>query len=870
MYGGTPDKQIHQGGYDGPDLVEGETYDVNDPLVRARLAGLDEHLCRVSMRRRGGYGLLPTDRSSGIRGVPRWTTGVGVPRMSLKGIRVLELAAVGTTVGRASTASGIAIAWVTKLFADLGADVIRVESADGDDRVRARPDELHRWLTTNKRSIRHQPGGSVEDLLSGANLVVHDGSWPELAPELATEQWPHLVVLAVTPFGQSGPYRDYAAEELSVIHGSSWGFLSPSAATNIELPPLKAAGHHATINVATAAAAAAVAAVDHATRTGHGEHIDFSMYAAAAKLTEFAPAAASFLGVDASRLGTKTVVPWGIFECADGLVSIICPEQEQWESLVELMGNPEWASLDAVTTQPARRDNADVVAIYLGEWLATQSVDELAVQAQHARVCITPVTTMAQLDANDHLNARGFFAESPDGTRQLGPGYKLDQPWWELRSAAASLGQHDGETWYPRVHKVAAPSTAAISNQPRRPLDGVRVCDFTWIWAGPFATQYLAHLGAEVIKIESPDRPCLFRRFPFHPPGFEEHIDGSGSFQIYNSDKLSLGVNVREPCGREIIEQLVRTCDVVIDNFGVGTMADLGFGIDELRAINPDVIVASLSGYGQTGPSSWYMAYGPAGGSLAGLYAATGYEGGPAVETGISIGDPGTGMTAAWAIAAALAARTRTGIAATIDVSMVEAVASTVGEPWMTYLATGKNPERAGNHDPVWAPHQCYPSSGRDNWVTIACTTDDEWRRLAEVVDPALRDDARFSTAADRKRNEPELDEIISAWTKEKDQWDMTRSLQAIGIAAFPSQSPQGLWADDPQLDAIGMLSRPPHPVTGDLVVPGLPWLLHRGPNGVRLPAPRLGQHTDEILKDQLGLSDAQVTALSDVTYTSS
>jgi len=480
---------------------------------------------------------------------------------------------------------------------------------------------------------------------------------------------------------------------------------------------------------------------------------------------------------------------------------------------------------------------------------------------------------MAQLDANDHLNARGFFATAPDGTRQLGPGYKLDQPWWALGSAAPALGEHDGETWQPRPDLPGArvdseQRSASTASQPSRPLEGVRVCDFTWIWAGPFATQYLAHLGAEVIKIESPERPCLFRRFPFHPPGFEDHIDGSGSFQIYNTDKLSLGVNVRDPRGREIIEQLVRTSDVVIDNFGVGTMADLGFGIEELRAINPDVIVASLSGYGQTGPSAWYMAYGPAGGSLAGLYAATGYEGGPATETGISIGDPGTGMTAAWAVVAALAARTRTGVAAAIDVSMVEAVASTVGEPWMAYVATGDNPKRIGNHDPVWAPHECYPASGSDNWVTIACTTDDEWQRLAAVVDPELPNDPRFHTAVDRKRHETELDQIMSAWTSGRDQWEVASRLQAIGIAAFPSQSPQRLWADDPQLDAIGMLSRPTHPVTGDRIVPGLPWLLHRGPNGVRRPAPCLGEHTNEILTELLGLSTAEVESVNDATYT--
>ena len=176
------------------------------------------------------------------------------------------------------------------------------------------------------------------------------------------------------------------------------------------------------------------------------------------------------------------------------------------------------------------------------------------------------------------------------------------------------------------------------------------MCDFTWIWAGPFCTQYLAHLGADVIRLESPAHECLFRRLPFNPAGTALGPDTGGLFQIYNSDKRSLRIDLGHPDAAGIVRRLVAISDVVVDNFAVGTMDKLGFGVEELRRINPDVVVVSLTGYGQTGPSAGYMAYGPAGGAVAGLYAATGYEGEAAAETGIAVGDPCTGMTAAWAV----------------------------------------------------------------------------------------------------------------------------------------------------------------------------------------------------------------------------
>ncbi len=771
-------------------------------------------------------------------------------RSGLEGIRVLEVA------------GGVGVAYAAKLFADLGADVIRLELESlgtDSDVVAQRPHDIGRWLNTNKRSVV----GSLHGLLADADLLLHDLGPRRAAaagldvPSLSAHNT-GLVVCSITPFGMTGPYADYVAVELNVIHGSSWGFLSPSAATQVDLPPLKGPGHHATLNAATTAATVALAAVESAHRTGRGEHVDFALFAAAAKMTETAPASASYQGVDASRLGVKIVIPWNIYACSDGLVQLICPEEAQWKSLVELMGSPEWAELDVFVDVASRRENVDVVDLYIAEWMALQTVDDLCERAQAARVCISPMNTMEQLDRDRHFRERGFLVTAPDGLRLPGPAAKFDKNWWHIRHAAPTRGEHSSEGW--RQRDEPAPATPDPSVD--RPLEGVRICDFTWIWAGPYCTQTLAHLGADVIKLESPARTCLFRRLPYAPTGMPLDHDTGGVFHLYNSDKRSLGIDVRSAAARDVISKLVAVSDVVIDNFGVGTMARLGFGPEDLRRINPDVIVVSLSGYGQTGPSASNMAYGPVGGAVAGLYAANGYEGGTPAETGISIGDPGTGIAGAWAVMVALAARRRNGEVATIDCAMVEAVAATIGEPWLEWQVTRELPGPRGNRDLAWAPHGCYPAAGHDRWITIACTSDSMWQNLSAHIDAALVGDPRFTTANDRLRHESELDALIAAWTSQRDRFEITNELQAIGVAAFPSLSPLDLWGGNPQLEAIGMLETPDHGVVGRRVVPGVPWRLSNAPNGLRRAAPLLGEHTREVLSQVLGYSEAEILAL--------
>ena len=256
------------------------------------------------------------------------------------------------------------------------------------------------------------------------------------------------------------------------------------------------------------------------------------------------------------------------------------------------------------------------------------------------------------------------------------------------------------------------------------------------------------------------------------------------------------------------------------------------------------------------------MGYGPAIAPLTGLSAMTGYAGGPPQEVGISYGDPNSGIHAAVAVTAALAARKRTGKGQYIDVSLWESVAALVPEGWMDYAMNGLEPARRGNRDPLMAPHTCFRCAGEDEWVSIACGNDAEWRALCRAMDQAgLGTDARFRTVQDRKANEDVLENIVTAWTEKRDKWHLTQTLQAAGVAAFPSMNSKDL-ADDPHLKQRGFFVELPHAEVGVRKHTGIPWLLTESPNGVQAPAPLLGQHTEQVMRDVLGYADERIAQL--------
>ncbi|MFP6638663.1 MAG: CoA transferase, partial [Myxococcota bacterium] len=371
------------------------------------------------------------------------------------------------------------------------------------------------------------------------------------------------------------------------------------------------------------------------------------------------------------------------------------------------------------------------------------------------------------------------------------------------------------------------------------------------------------HLGADVIKVESESRPDLGRRLPIFVPDTPPGLNRSGYFNQWGQGKRSLALDLSQKEAVEILKELIADCDVVTENFASGVMDRLGLGWPVLREINPRLIMASISGYGHTGPWAHYSAYGPATPPISGLSSLTGYPGGLPREVGIALGDPASGLTAAVGICAALVSRERTHRGQHIDVSLWEATAVLTGEGWLAQQLAGRVPPRMGNRDLFMAPHGCYATADEGGWVSIACATDDEWRALSSVFAPELADDPRFATAADRKANEDELDRQLESWVQQQERWDVTERLQALGVAAFPSATTEDL-VHDPQLRERAFFSELEHPEVGTRVHAGIPWRLSRGQNSVRSPAPLLGADTDDVLREFLNASPKQISSWRD------
>ncbi len=396
------------------------------------------------------------------------------------------------------------------------------------------------------------------------------------------------------------------------------------------------------------------------------------------------------------------------------------------------------------------------------------------------------------------------------------------------------------------------------------PLSGVRVLDLTQVYAGPTCTRLLSDLGADVIKVEGLKRIDITRNFVIADNDSQgDYWNRAGYFLYRNGGKRSLTLDFNDAEAVEIVKRLVPHADVVAESFTPRVMAKFGLDYESLRRIRPDLIMISLSGYGQTGPWHEYSAYGMGLEPASGISSITGYRHGDPQRTGISFTDPYSGIAGAGAVLAALAYRRRTGKGQHIDLSEQEAAIPVVGYALMDYALNGRLPERAGNRSRWFAPQGCYPCRGEDSWLVLTVHDDAEWQALCHVIGhPEWATDRRFAGVLGRFDHHDEIDELIAAWTREQDHVEAMHHLQGAGVTAAAVLNPKEALLD-PHLRERGFFQTVD---TGDHGRRPVPRQL-----GARFsafetdsarPAPALGQHNREVLQGLLGLSDEELARL--------
>lgn len=412
----------------------------------------------------------------------------------------------------------------------------------------------------------------------------------------------------------------------------------------------------------------------------------------------------------------------------------------------------------------------------------------------------------------------------------------------------------------------------------RMALEGLRVLDVTHVWAGPMCTRLLADMGADVIKVESARRTDTGRgeanprggpgsTYPDGIPG-ERPWNRAAHVNERNRSKRDICLDLTHPRGVEAFKRLVANCDVVVESFRSGVMARFGLGYRDLVKVKPDIIMVSLSSQGSTGPESSYGSFGATLEQTAGLASVTGYLGGDPTTSGTFFPDPVVALLSVGTILAAVRQRQTTGRGTYVDLSQREATTSIIGEAIMEYTMNGRALGPIGNRDRVFAPQGVYRCAGDDMWIAISVRSDEEWAALANVIgEPTLAEDPRFADVVARRAHHDDADAIIGAWTATRDAFAVMAALQRVDVPAGVVEQGQHL-LEDPHLNARGFWETVTHPEAGTAPFLSRPFQFSKTPGTTRRHAPLLGEHTEEVLREVGGMSDAEIAELAELGVT--
>ena len=801
---------------------------------------------------------------------------------ALHGVVVLELG------------HGIAGPFATRLLADLGADVLKVEQPNvGDFARRLEPlvvdgagaecSALFEFLNWNKRSVAldlHDENAreQVALLAARADIVLESFRPGRL------DQWglgqaalrahnPRLVVTSVSNFGQTGPYAGYGASDL--VFQAMSGFMQISGTSDRE--PLKRGLRQSLYCAGLNAAYASLAAYYSSLTCGAGAYIDVSILECLCSELVLNEAYYASMGAVQGRRPARRDPLGGSFgggdplPVADGYVSLQTNPQLPVERLAALFDEPRLAEPRFATTD-ARLEHADELTDLLGRHLATRGGREFFVHASREGYLCGFVQGASDLLDCPQLRERDLF-HAFAGLPAEGPALSfpavlaaLSRTPTSIVHRAPQLGEHTeailSELAEPGAGSVEGSRTVERDPQ-RRPLAGLRVLDLSYVFATPYMGGLLSDLGAEVIKVEAPHRldqtRSSFSPFFENDPG-EAFWDRAGAFHVVNRGKRSLSLDLGTDAGRDVLQGLIRTSDVLLENFTPRVMRTWGLTYDELARLNPRLIMLSNTGYGSTGPWAAFRAQGTTLEATMGIARYTGYEGGPPAKAGQSYPD----FIACWSgllsLMAALVHRHRSGEGQWIDLGMYQLGATVLVDALLRYQVAGEDLPRCGSRDLDALFSGVFPASADDRWLAVSVTGDEQLHALLRTV-PGLG--VAHEAALPSEQLHSLLERAVAAWSLERDAADAAAQLQAAGVPAGPVLDAHDLLVD-PHLrercfyewiDCGGRTLRP-------LISRPYRWESDATAVSIRGKAPDFGEGNTYVLEEILGLGEAAVAGL--------